>query len=295
MIISASNQTDSGYVYEILRQLGASSPSAHATQVLLTGPLKIVLIVALAVLASRIGSKIARKLVQSLQQRSVLGDPTRRAGTRVHTVANLIASLWRTIVWIVAGLTVLGILGINLTPFLAGATVIGAALGFGAQSLVKDILSGFFIIVEDQYGIGDTIELGDVVGVVEDLNLRVTQIRSVDGKVWYLPNGEIRKVANDSLGWSRAIIDVILPLGTNVDTASRLITEEAAGVAADPEWSKACLGQPELWGVQTMDATSVTIRIALKTTIGRNAQISRAIRTRANARLFGEGLLSPPA
>ncbi|MGH9306944.1 MAG: mechanosensitive ion channel family protein [Acidimicrobiales bacterium] len=299
MFIAASNPTDSGYVYEILRHLGTSPSSAHSTQVLLTGPLKIIVVLVVAFLAARIGSRILRRVVQSLQQRSLLGDPARRAGTRVHTVANLLASIWRTVIWIVAILTILGVLGINLTPFIAGATVIGAALGFGAQSLVKDVLSGFFIIVEDQYGIGDTITIGDVTGTVEDVNLRVTQIRAVDGKVWYFPNGEVRKVANDSLGWSRVLVDVVLPLGTDIEGAARILAEEAAAVATDSLYANACLGQPEVWGVEGMDSTSVTLRLAIKTTIGRNPQVARAIRTRISTRLVTDGLIaalpSPPS
>jgi small conductance mechanosensitive channel len=200
-----SGQNDTGYIHDLLRQYGASEFLARTVQFIVVRPLEIILILVIAWLASRLGARVAKRMLRSLSTRTRLESLSPRASLRVETIGALVASLWRVVVWVIAGLTILGVLGINLTPILAGATVIGAALGFGAQSLVRDFLSGFFIIAEDQYGVGDAIAVGDTKGTVEEVSLRVTRLRSVDGTVWYLPNGEIRRVGNTSIQWAGGV------------------------------------------------------------------------------------------
>ncbi len=288
--------TTQGYVYHLLRCIGASETWARTGQLLVVRPLEIIVIIVLAWLAARLGSRVSRRLARSLQRRGTDEAETRRAPQRMATIAGLLASIWRIVVWIIALLTILGTVGIDLTPFLAGATVLGATLGFGAQSLVRDFLSGLFIVAEDQYGIGDTITVGTTVGVVEDLTLRITRMRSADGTVWYVRNGEITQVGNDSLHWSRAIVDVVVPVGTSVETASRLVGEEALAVAADPRWAPWCLSPPEVLGVVSSDATGVTIRVTVRTAVQQDGPVGRALRARINDRLLAEGIIrSAPA
>jgi small-conductance mechanosensitive channel len=189
------------------------------------------------------------------------------------------------------------VLGINLAPFVATATVIGAAVGFGAQSLVRDFLSGVLILAEDQYGVGDSITVGDLTGTVESLNLRTTRIRSLDGMVWYIPNGEIRKVGNSSEGFGQAVVDVVVPPGTDLTRANQLAEDEADAMAADPEWRDVILESPVLMGVQAMDAEGVTIRVVCKTAAGDNLRTGRALRARISERLRREGVAwaAPPS
>ena len=174
-----SGQSDQGYIHDLLRQYGASEFVARTVQFIVVRPLEILVIIVVAWLASRLGARVAKRTLRSLSNRTRLESVSPRASLRIETIGALVASLWRALVWIIAGLTILGVLGINLTPILAGATVIGAALGFGAQSMVRDFLSGFFIIAEDQYGVGDAIAVGDTRGTVEEVNLRVTRLRAV--------------------------------------------------------------------------------------------------------------------
>ncbi len=287
-----SGQNDQGYIHDLLRQYGASEFVARTVQFIVVRPLEIVLILVVAWLAARLGARVAKRTLRSLSNRTRLESLSPRASLRIETIGALVASLWRAVVWIIAGLTILGALGINLTPILAGATVIGAALGFGAQSLVRDFLSGFFIIAEDQYGVGDAIAVGDTKGTVEEVNLRVTRLRSVDGTVWYLPNGEIRRVGNTSIQWSRALVDIVVPYGTDVDRATEVIADEAAAVASDPAWSSLCLGPPEVWGVDSMDHESITIRVVVRTTTSQKDTVARAMRSRISARLQHEGVVT---
>jgi small conductance mechanosensitive channel len=287
-----TGQNDQGYIHDLLRQYGASEFVARTVQFIVVRPLEIILIVVIAWLAGRLGARVARRLLRSLSNRTRLDALSPRASLRMETIGALVASLWRATVWIIAGLTILGVLGINLTPILAGATVIGAALGFGAQSLVRDFLSGFFIIAEDQYGVGDAIAVGDTRGTVEEVNLRVTRLRSVDGTVWYLPNGEVRRVGNSSIQWSRALVDIVLPYGTDVDRATAVITDEASAVATDPTWSSMLQGQPEVWGVDSMDHESITIRVVVRTTTTQKDTVARVMRGRISARLQRDGIVS---
>ena len=136
-------------------------------------------------------------------------------------MSGVVANVWRFFVFVVAGAIVLGMLGINLTPLLASATIIGATLGFGAQQIVRDYFSGILMTVEDQYNVGDSVTVGGVTGVVEDVTMRLTRFRGVDGTIYIIPNGDIRLVGNLSRGWARAVVDLTLPGASAADLDDR--------------------------------------------------------------------------
>jgi small conductance mechanosensitive channel len=183
----------SGDLYRLLRRWGLSDLGANSVRHLV----EVVAIVLLAMAISRLTTRAARRWTATLVQKSSFA-----AGARAQTLGGVAASAIRIIVWTFAGLFLLGELGLNLGPLIAGASVVGVALGFGAQTLVKDFLAGFFILAEDQYGVGDAVVVGgetpNVSGVVEEVSLRITRLRGEDGTVWFVPNGDIRKVGNRS-------------------------------------------------------------------------------------------------
>ncbi len=185
-----------GYLYQLVRHWGASDLVARTVQFILVRPVEILVIAGVAWMAGRLGARIARRVAAPMGRH--MARASSRAPQRLETFAQTLASLWKAVVWVIALLTILGTIGIDLTPLVAGATVIGAALAFGAQRIVLDILSGFFLLVEDQFGIGDTVSMGDTTGVVEEFHLRVTRLRGADGTAWYVPNGEIRVLGNKS-------------------------------------------------------------------------------------------------
>ena len=254
--------------------------------------LTIVLIVASAVVFARLGSRFASRSIRSLAIRSPMREASPRSEQRATTLAGVAVSLIRIFVWTMAGLLVLGVLGLNLGPFLAGASIVGVALGFGAQSLVKDFLSGFFILVEDQYAVGDVITIADQTGTVEEIDLRVTRIRAVDGTVWFVPNGEIRKVGNSAKEWGRAIVDVIVSRKADLAAVTAAIEEEAAAVAADPKWEDTVLEAPEILGVEAMGVDNVTVRVSTKTTPGQRIPLGREMRSRIAGRLQRDGVVA---
>jgi len=277
--------------------IGLSGGARDAIQWVLERPLKITLIVVLALLFARWGSRIAGRSVRSLGSRSPLREASPRAELRASTLAGVVVSLVRVMVWTIATLLILGELGLNLGPFLAGASIVGVAVGFGAQSLVKDFFSGFFILAEDQYGVGDVITIVETTGTVEEINLRVTRLRASDGTVWFVPNGEIRKVGNSAKEWARAIVDVMVPNRSDLAAATAAIADEAAKLAQDPAWSDAILEAPEVLGVESLGAENVTVRVSTKTTPSHRAPLAREMRSRITGRLQRDGLVStaPPA
>jgi len=256
--------------------------------------LKILLILFLAALFVRLGSRIAGRSVRALGSRSPLREASVRAEQRAETLAGVAISMVRIFVSTIATLLVMDELGLNLGPLLAGASIVGVALGFGAQSLVKDFLSGFFVLVEDQFGLGDVITIADVTGTVEEINLRVTRLRATDGTVWFVPNGEIRKVGNSAKEWARSIVDVIVPNKADLTAATAAIAEEALGVARDPAWSEAVLEDPEVLGVESLGAENVTLRVSTKTTPAHRAPLAREMRSRISMRLQRDGLVATP-
>lgn len=284
---------DHGYIYELLIELGLSDFAARTLEFILVRPLKIALILAAAFLLGRIAARAAKRFIRTGYHRSPVRPQTPRAEQRAETVGQLASSVVRGLILAVAGLLVLDELGINLAPLIAGAGIAGLALGFGAQSLVKDVITGLFIVMEDQYGVGDVVTLGESSGTVEDVTLRVTRVRAVDGTVWFVPNGEIKRVGNSSMEWSRAVIDVIVAHDTDAQRAGAAMLDEANKLTAEDDWSPAILEPPELLGVQTMDRDGLTIRLMVKTAPREQFSVARELRGRVSARLQRDGVRMP--
>ena len=208
-----SNQVDQGggWLYHLLTKVGVSPDTASTVTDLVIRPLGIIFVVVVALIAARYGAKVIRRILERVANQAATRSGSQRAGARVATMSGVVANVWRFFVFVVAGAIVLGMLGINLTPLLASATIIGATLGFGAQQIVRDYFSGILMTVEDQYNVGDSVTVGGVTGVVEDVTMRLTRFRGVDGTIYVIPNGDIRLVGNLSRGWARAVVDLTLP------------------------------------------------------------------------------------
>jgi small-conductance mechanosensitive channel len=284
---------ENGYLYELLRTVGLSRAEARTGESLAGPPLRIVLLVLAGAVVTRIGVRAARRFVRAVHDRSPLRRQSTRAEQRATTLGDVLAGLVRAIGWTVIVLLMLGELGLNVAPLIAGAGIAGVALGFGAQSLVKDFLSGFFILVEDQYGVGDVINLGDASGTVEDVSLRVTRLRATDGTVWFVPNGEIKQVGNTSMEWSRALIDVLVPYESDVRAVTGYLKEVAAEFGEDEAWSESVLEPPEVWGVQAMGTEGITLRLVVKTAPRQQYDVARELRGRISERLRREGVRGP--
>jgi small conductance mechanosensitive channel len=214
-----------------------------------------------------------------------------RAEQRIDALTSVLRSLLTFVIYGIAVFMVMGQVGIELGPLIAGAGIIGVALGFGSQSLVKDFLSGVFILVEDQFGVGDIVELdGQTAGVVDAVSLRTTRLRAVDGTLWHVPNGEIRRVGNKSQHWSRALIDVEVAYNTDLDHAESVIASTAEELAAgDPDVIEA----PEVWGVERLGAHGISIRLVVKTRPSEQFRLSRELRRRIKAAFDREGIEIP--
>jgi small conductance mechanosensitive channel len=188
---------------------------------------------------------------------------------------------------------ILGELGVALGPLIAGAGIAGVALGFGAQSLVKDFISGTFMLIEDQYGVGDIIDAGEASGTVEAVSLRTTRLRDVNGTVWHIPNGNILRIGNMSQQWARALLDVSLATDTDVDHAQDVIKRVADSVWNDPDWHGEILEEPEVWGVERLGPDAIVIRLVVKTKPAEQFTVMRELRRRLLEAFAAEGVELP--
>lgn len=251
-----------------------------------------VLLILLRRVVKRIVTGVKDK--QHIQQTSqILVSPLAQARViqRTRTIGSVMENLitW-TLVFIAIG-TILAQIGFNVSAIFASAGIIGAALAFGAQNIVKDLLSGMFMVFEDQLGVGDFVDLGSATGVVEAVGVRVTRVRSLDGTLWYVRNGEIVRVGNQSQGWGRAIIEVKVAPDTDVDEVERLLVQAGNEVADMPTMLSKVTGTPELWGIDTLDAGGMVLKLALKTRPAQQAEVSAAMRRRVHDLFAKEGIL----
>jgi small conductance mechanosensitive channel len=294
---------------------------AEAADIIFAKPLSIALILVIAWVVVRSLRRVIDRFVATL---SGQGQPARRlkrtlrrtplshvsgtmldtgavsirAAARAETLGHVLKSISAFAVWAIAAMTILGELGIDLGPLVAGAGIAGVALGFGAQSLVKDFLAGMFILVEDQYGVGDIVDVGElsgtpVSGTVEAVSLRATRLRSVNGTVWHVPNGTILRVGNMSQQWARALLDVSVGYGANIEQAQEIIKGVADEVWQDPAWSGQVLEEPEVWGIEDLGADGVTIRLVVKTQPAEQFSVLRELRGRIKTALDEAGVEIP--
>lgn len=233
-------------------------------------------------------------------RRKLEGKPDRTqalALQRVATIVQSLSSAARVVIWTVALLLLLGEVGINIGPLLAGAGIVGIALGFGAQSLVRDFLSGFFILLENQFGVGNLIEVrtasGTISGQVESLSMRVTAVRAFDGTLFVVPNGNIEAIGNGSRGWARAIVDVSVSRSVDLDRVRHILDRVGEELHADPSLEGSLLSRPNVLGVEDMRSDAAVFRVVAETRSSRRWDIERELRRRIQQRLEENGIEGP--
>jgi moderate conductance mechanosensitive channel len=225
-----------------------------------------------------------------IKQASAPGRPAQLREQQTRTLAGVLYGTASKVVWGVALLTALSEFGINILPAATLAGLASLALGFGAQNLVRDAITGFYIVLEDQYAVGDTIQFEDYVGRVEHLTLRRTVIRDARGALVTIANGEIRTVSNLSRDWSQAFVDVSLAPESPIDKTMQVLETAASGLRGDPAWSQTLVDGPRILGVQSFDRTSATVRLQVRTAPTRQDEVARELRRRIQVEFQKQGI-----
>ncbi|MDG2496722.1 MAG: mechanosensitive ion channel family protein [Aquiluna sp.] len=241
----------------------------------------IVLKLLLSVASKRIVKTIVtgvQRVKQDERMDAILAE--QRLTQRTKTIASVLDNFATWAIAITALVMTLSELGINVGALIAVSTVLGAAIGFGAQSLVKDILSGIFIVFEDQYGVGDWVEIGTVSGEVERVGLRVTEVRDIHGTLWFVRNGEIIQVGNASQEWAAALLDFPFAYENDVEQVQQIIEDTANGMRKSPEWSTDMIADADIWGMQHVSGEQFVVRISIRTLPNRQWAVSRELRKR---------------
>lgn len=286
--------------------------SEHMRSWLVDKPIGIGLILIVAIVGNWLLRRLITKLADNSIKKGKLSSPLSprkthvetdkalastneaRRVSRIQTLAGVGRSAVTIFVWVWAVLAILDKLGVNVAPLVASAGVVGVALGFGAQALVKDFLSGIFMLMEDQYGIGDTIDLGNgVFGDVESISLRITTVRDIDGALWYVRNGEILQVANHSDRYSVARIQVPVALSNDPDKAYSVINAAAADASHDPAIRDIILAAPTVNGMSGLEVDHMSYRVSVKTLPGKQWDVQRALQSKILSAMHAESISTP--
>ena len=212
---------------------------------------------------------------------------------RAHTVASLLRTAGTTLVVIVAVMMVLREVGLDITPLIAGAGVAGLAIGLGAQSLIRDVIAGVFILLEDQFHVGDVLQAAGVNGQVEQMTLRMTVVRDLQGTVHFIPNGEIKVVSNLTKEWSRVVLEIGVGYEEDVDRVMAVLAEVGRSLTEDESFGKLVLEPPQVLGVEALTDSQVTIRMLAKTVPFKQWEVARELRRRIKSRFDREGIQTP--
>ncbi|MFO7699179.1 MAG: mechanosensitive ion channel family protein [Acidimicrobiia bacterium] len=236
-----------------------------------------------------------RRWTSRVENRYALSDDheQREQAKRLRTITGVVRMVFSLTVWAVAVLTIMATWGIPMTPLVTVGATIGVAIGFGAQDFVKDVIGGFFVLVEDQYAVGDVVRIADVSGSVEAITLRSTVLRDLDGNRHFVPNGQVRVASNMTSGFSRVVVDVPVSYDTDLDRAMEVIADEASRMSLSDEWSGSFLEPPSMLGVDRLDASSVNIRVVLTTVSDERWRVKRGFLKLIKQRLDREGIEIP--
>jgi small-conductance mechanosensitive channel len=298
-----------GIACRLAWDISHSTTATQVVKVYLAGPVsqagRIAFVVALALLSRfvilRLINKVTERAATTTLAVTSNGRAHKDAATvqmaglerreqRARALGSILRSAVSVIVFSIAALTILSILGFNLAPLLASTAVLGVALGFGAQNLIRDYLAGLLMLVEDHYGVGDTINAGVATGTVEAMTLLTTRLRDVNGVVWHIRNGTIESVGNESQGWSRAVIDYPVPYEEDLARIRALMEQAANGLYREGGWKELMLEEPEVWGAQGLSGKEVTMRLVAKTAPMRQLEVARELRARVKAALDAAGV-----
>jgi small conductance mechanosensitive channel len=279
---------------------------AEAAEWLVGTPLRILLVCVIALLLNRLVRGIITRAVARFldehreprrfelrladKQMALLVERAERARQRALTMSAVLCNLATVAIFSVATLMVLSELGVNLAPLIAGAGIIGIAVGFGSQALVRDFISGMFLVIEDQFGVGDTVDLGEAKGVVERVTLRTTSLRDVEGNLWVVPNGEIRRVANKSQLWARAVLDVRVDYDADLDRAIVVLQEVASDLWQSSAPTAGIIEEPQVLGIESFGDGVTVVRLSAKTAPGAQFEVARMLRARIKAAFDREGI-----
>jgi len=281
-----------------LRMLGDIGGTLLQVAAVLVGAVIVVWVLRLII------RRVVRRVVEGAKSRARVDDTQAlersplasvRLVQRTRTLGSILQNIVNVTVVIVAILLIILILAGPqvMGSFTLLSAAIGAGLGFGAQNIIKDVLNGIFIVAEDQIGIGDVADLGLATGVVEYVSVRITQVRDVNGTLWFVRNGEITRIGNMSQGWSRAIIDLAVPANAEVDEVEQAMLDAARTLAQEPKWRSRIIEEPEVWGLESVSGDALVIRIVIKTRAGAKDDVARELRMRLKRAIDGLGLTLP--
>ena len=267
-------------------------------------PVRVLLILVVAFLIRVILQLVIRRVVNRVVNGAArLQDRERerdspvaavRIVQRTKALGGVLSSAVTTLIVIVTIVLIIA----NISPAASGAfslitAALGAGLGFGAQNIVKDVLNGLAMVGEDQLGVGDVVDTGFATGVVEQVGIRITQVRDVNGTLWYVRNGEILRLGNMSQGWARVIIDLAVPYNADIDAVQAAILETATTMQQDARWKPVILERPEVWGIESVSAEAIVIRLVVKTRAGSKDTVARELRARLKKTIDALGITLP--
>ena len=217
-----------------------------------------------------------------------------RVVQRTRTLGTVLRNVVNVTLFIIVTLMIVNVIDASiLGSFALLSAAIGAGLGFGAQNIVKDVLNGLFMVVEDQLGVGDVVDLGPATGIVEDVQIRITKVRDVNGTLWFVRNGEILRVGNMSQGWARVILDLAVPYEADVDAVEAEMLRTATDMAQTGKWRSRVLEKPEIWGLESISAEAMVIRIVMKVRTSSKDDVARELRVRLKRSLDAMGIQLP--
>jgi moderate conductance mechanosensitive channel len=276
---------------------------------LVTVPLQIALVVAIAVVLRLLARRFINRAVQRMVEAPTKASRRRRRSAdsvegaqaqlrerrrqRGQTIGSVLRSAASILIFSVAAVVALGEIGIDIAPIIASAGILGLAFGFGAQSLVSDFIAGLFMLMEDQYGVGDWVDVDGTQGTVEEVGLRVTKLRDMDGAAWYVRNGQVLKIGNYSQDWACSVLDVPISYDQDVETASRLLEQAAWSLWDDPEWREYVLDAPQIWGMTSLAREALVLRVSVNTVPLQQWGVGRELRRRVKESFDRESIAIP--
>jgi moderate conductance mechanosensitive channel len=299
--VAACGTSNPGIACRLVWDLTHSTSAADLTRVYLAGPAQIVIRIGFVVLIALVIRLAAHRAIRRVTARAAKDSSNgtdrahgllfgERRQQRAAALGSILSNAASLTIFGIAAVIILGDMGLNLAPLLASTAVLGVALGFGAQNLVQDFLAGIFMLVEDQYGVGDVIDVGGTSGTVEAVSLRITSLRDVNGVVWHVRNGTIPKSGNKSQGWARAVIDFPVPYRHDIPQVRQVMAQTATAMWQEPAWNEIILEEPEVWGVQTLYTDAVLLRVVARTVPLRQWEVQRELMERLKSALDATGV-----